>query len=92
MSESEVYHHAWWPCHSPQPPDKVQNASQTVTVDVERAVIVRAVGQVSVSHVHGIRFAAVVLQHKKHPSQGSIRSKRYEATLDVVFLEEVLKK
>lgn len=29
---------------------------------------------------------------KQHPSQGSIRSKRYEATLDVAFLEEVLKK
>jgi predicted transposase YbfD/YdcC len=29
---------------------------------------------------------------KQHPSQGSIRSKRYEAALDVSFLEEVLKK
>jgi predicted transposase YbfD/YdcC len=27
---------------------------------------------------------------KRHPSQGSIRSKRYEAALDVSFLEEVL--
>lgn len=29
---------------------------------------------------------------KQHPSKGSIRSKRYEATLDVSFLEEILKK
>ncbi len=29
---------------------------------------------------------------KQHPSQGSIRSKRYEAALDVAFLEEVLTK
>jgi predicted transposase YbfD/YdcC len=29
---------------------------------------------------------------KRHPGEGSIRSKRYEATLDVDFLEEVLKK
>jgi predicted transposase YbfD/YdcC len=29
---------------------------------------------------------------KQHPGQGSIRSKRYEAALDVGFLEEVLKK
>jgi predicted transposase YbfD/YdcC len=27
---------------------------------------------------------------KRHPGEGSIRSKRYEATLDVAFLEEVL--
>jgi predicted transposase YbfD/YdcC len=29
---------------------------------------------------------------KRHPSKGSIRSKRYEAALDVSFLEEVLRK
>jgi predicted transposase YbfD/YdcC len=29
---------------------------------------------------------------KRHPGKGSIRSKRYEATLDVTFLEEILKK
>jgi predicted transposase YbfD/YdcC len=29
---------------------------------------------------------------KRHPGQGGIRSKRYEATLDVAFLEEVLKR
>jgi predicted transposase YbfD/YdcC len=29
---------------------------------------------------------------KQHPSQGSIRSKRYEAALDVAFLEDVLTK
>jgi predicted transposase YbfD/YdcC len=29
---------------------------------------------------------------KRHPGQGSIRAKRYEATLDVAFLEEILKK
>lgn len=28
---------------------------------------------------------------KRHPSQGSIKSKRYEAALDAAFLEEVLK-
>ena len=36
------------------------------------------------------RLALGLLQH--HPSQGSIRSKRYEAALDVCFLEEVLTK
>jgi predicted transposase YbfD/YdcC len=35
------------------------------------------------------RFALGLL--RRHPSQGSIRSKRYEATLDVTFLEEILK-
>jgi len=34
------------------------------------------------------RFALGLL--KKHPGEGSIRSKRYEATLDVGFLEEIL--
>lgn len=34
------------------------------------------------------RFALGLL--KRHPGQGSIRSKRYEATLDVSFLEEIL--
>jgi predicted transposase YbfD/YdcC len=29
---------------------------------------------------------------KQHPSKGSVRSKRYEASLDVDFLEEILKK
>ena len=29
---------------------------------------------------------------KQHPGQGSIRSKRYEAALDVAFLEDVLTK
>lgn len=29
---------------------------------------------------------------KQHPSKGSIRSKRYEAALDVEFLEEILKR
>jgi predicted transposase YbfD/YdcC len=35
------------------------------------------------------RFALGLL--KRHPGEGSIRAKRYEATLDVAFLEEILK-
>ena len=27
---------------------------------------------------------------KRHPAKGSIRSKRYEAALDITFLEEIL--
>jgi predicted transposase YbfD/YdcC len=36
------------------------------------------------------RLALGLLQ--RHPGKGSIRSKRYEAALDVAFLEEILKK
>jgi len=35
------------------------------------------------------RLALVLL--KRHPGKGSMRTKRYEATLDVAFLEEILK-
>jgi predicted transposase YbfD/YdcC len=35
------------------------------------------------------RLALALL--KRHPGKGSIRTKRYQATLDVAFLEEILK-
>jgi hypothetical protein len=35
------------------------------------------------------RLALALL--KRHPGKGSMRTKRYEATLDVAFLEEILK-
>jgi predicted transposase YbfD/YdcC len=35
------------------------------------------------------RLALALL--KRHPAKGSMRTKRYQATLDVGFLEEILK-
>jgi len=39
------------------------------------------------SNIH----AGVIALLKRHPGKASLRTKRYQATLDVAFLEEILK-